>query len=105
MRPAQSEVKEKGKRFGRGGGLFGDAGAAGRPMTQALVATAIAALAVPLHVRAVAALIVTAVPGVIAAVPAMSGRRQIKEGAPPTPERTVESVKTDMARIKESAQQ
>jgi hypothetical protein len=35
---------------------------------------------------------------------AMSGRKQIKEGAPPTPERTVESVKADVAEIKESAQ-
>ncbi|WP_427168912.1 phage holin family protein (plasmid) [Streptomyces sp. C1-1] len=103
MQLAQAEMKEKGKRYGKGGGLFGGAGVVGFLMAQALVATAIAALAVPLPVWA-AALIVTAVLGVIAAVMAMSGRKQIKEGAPPTPERTVQSMKADVAQIKESAQ-
>lgn len=28
MRPAQAEMKEKGKRYGKGGGLFGGAGLA-----------------------------------------------------------------------------
>ncbi|MFC9219804.1 phage holin family protein [Streptomyces hygroscopicus] len=103
MKLAQAEMKEKGKRYGKGGGLFGGAGVVGFLMAQALVATAIAALAVPLPVWA-AALIVTAVLGVIAAVMAMSGKKQIKEGAPPTPEQTVESVKADVTEIKESAQ-
>ncbi|MFF8945972.1 phage holin family protein [Streptomyces sp. NPDC014864] len=103
MRLAQAEMKEKGKRYGKGGGLFGGAGVVGFLMLQALVVTAIAALAVPLPVWA-AALIVTAVLGVIAAVMALSGRKQFKEGAPPTPERTAESVKADVAEIKESAQ-
>ncbi|MBY8882606.1 phage holin family protein [Actinacidiphila acidipaludis] len=103
MRLAQAEMKEKGKRYGKGGGLFGGAGVVGFLMAQALVATAIAALAVPLPVWA-AALIVTAVLGVIAALMVMSGKKHIKEGAPPTPERAVESVKADVAEIKESAQ-
>ncbi|MFC5910592.1 phage holin family protein [Streptacidiphilus monticola] len=102
MRLAQAEMKEKGKRYGKGGGLFGGAGVVGFLMAQALVATAIAALAVPLPVWA-AALIVTAVLGVIAAVLALSGRKQIQEAAPPTPEQTVQSVKADVAEIKESA--
>ncbi|MER5512737.1 phage holin family protein [Streptomyces sp. NPDC002766] len=103
MKLAQAEMKEKGKRYGKGGGLFGGAGLVGFLMAQAMVATAIAALAVPLPVWA-AALIVTAVLGVIAGVMVMSGKKQIKEGAPPTPERTVESMKADVAEIKESAQ-
>ncbi|MFF0205221.1 phage holin family protein [Streptomyces sp. NPDC005017] len=103
MQLAQAEMKEKGKRYGKGGGLFGGAGLVGFLMLQALVATAIAALAVPLPVWA-AALIVTAVLGVIAAVMAAGGRKQIKEGAPPTPEQTVRSVKADVAEIRESAQ-
>ncbi|MET7938242.1 phage holin family protein [Streptomyces sp. NPDC005322] len=103
MRLAQAEMKEKGKRYGKGGGLFGGAGVVGFLMLQALVATAIAVLAVPLPVWA-AALIVTALLGVITAVMALSGKKQIKEGAPPTPERTVESVKADVAEIKGSAQ-
>jgi hypothetical protein len=39
-----------------------------------------------------AALIVTAALGVIAAVMAMSGRKQVDEAAPPAPERTIENV-------------
>jgi uncharacterized membrane protein YqjE len=102
LRLAQAEMKEKGKRYGKGGGLFGGAGIVGFLMLQALVATAIAALAVPLPVWA-AALIVTAVLGAIAAVMALSGKRQVKQGAPPTPEQTIDSVKADVAEIKESA--
>ncbi|MGW7825175.1 phage holin family protein [Streptomyces puniciscabiei] len=102
LRLAQAEMKEKGKRYGKGGGLFGGAGVVGFLMAQALVATVIAALAVALPVWA-AGLIVTAVLGVIAAVMAMSGRKQVDQAAPPTPEQTVENVKADVAEIKESA--
>ncbi|GAB2879407.1 phage holin family protein [Streptomyces deserti] len=102
LRLAQAEMKEKGKRYGKGGGLFGGAGILGFLMLQALVATAIAALAVPLPVWA-AALIVTAVLGVIAAVMAMSGKKQVDQAAPPAPEQTIENAKADVAEIKESA--
>ena len=102
LRLAQAEMKEKGKRYGKGGGLFGGAGVVGLLTLQALVATVIAALAVPLPVWA-AALIVTAVLGVIAAVMAMSGKKQVDQAAPPTPEQTIENVKADLAEIKESA--
>ncbi|MEU9438981.1 phage holin family protein [Streptomyces sp. NPDC048252] len=103
MRLAQAEMKEKGKRYGKGGGLFGGAGLLGFLTLQALVATAIAALAVPLPVWA-AALIVTAVLGVIAAVLALTGKKEISEAAPPAPQQTIDSVKADVAEIKESAQ-
>ncbi|MFD9561652.1 phage holin family protein [Streptomyces sp. NPDC059994] len=103
MRLATAEMKEKGKRYGKGGGLFGGAGVVGFLMLQALVATVIAALAVPLPAWA-AALIVTVVLGVIAAVLAVVGKRQVTQAAPPVPERTIESVKADVTEIKESAQ-
>jgi uncharacterized membrane protein YqjE len=102
LRLAQAEMKEKGKRYGKGGGLFGGAGVVGFLTLQALVATAIAALAVPLPVWA-AALIVTAVLGVIAAVMAKSGHKQVSHAAPPTPKQTIENVKADVAEIKGSA--
>ncbi|ALV38323.1 phage holin family protein [Streptomyces sp. CdTB01] len=102
MRLAQAEMKEKGKRYGKGGGLFGGAGVVGFLMLEALVATAIAALAVPLSVWA-AALIVTAVLGVIAAVMVLSGKKQVQQAAPPQPEQTIENVKADVAEIKGSA--
>ncbi|MGN5382495.1 hypothetical protein BIV25_19990 [Streptomyces sp. MUSC 14] len=103
LRLARAEMKEKGKRYGRGGGLFGGAGVVGLLMLQALIATVIAALSVTLPVWA-AGLIVTAVLGVIAAVMAMSGKKQVDQAAPPTREQTVENVKADVAEIKESAQ-
>jgi peptidoglycan/LPS O-acetylase OafA/YrhL len=101
MRLAQAEMKEKGRRYGKGGGLFGGAGVLGFLTLEALVAAAIAGLAVPLPVWA-AALIVAVVLGVVAAVMALNGRKQIQEGAPPAPEQTVRSVKADVAEIKES---
>ncbi|MFC5633161.1 phage holin family protein [Streptomyces bullii] len=102
LRLAQAEMKEKGKRYGKGGGLFGGAGVVGFLTLQALMATAIAALAVPLPVWA-AALIVTGVLGVITAVMALGGKKQFSEGAPPAPEQTIDSVKADAAEIKERA--
>ncbi|MFF7127230.1 phage holin family protein [Streptomyces sp. NPDC008240] len=102
LRLAQAEMKEKGKRYGKGSGLFGGAGVVGFLMLQVLVATAIAALSVTLPVWT-AGLIVTAVLGVVAAVMAMSGKKQVDQAAPPAPEQTVENVKADVAEIKESA--
>ncbi|MET7543714.1 phage holin family protein [Streptomyces sp. NPDC005349] len=100
---AQAEMKEKGKRCGKGGGLFGGAGLAGFLMLQAMVATATAALPVPLSVWA-AALIVTTVLGVIGAVMALAGKKQVGQAGAPMPEQTVDSVKADVAEIKGSAQ-
>lgn len=102
LRLAQAEMKEKGRRYGRGGGLFGGAGVLGLLTLQALVTTVIAALAVPLPVWA-ASLIVTVALGVVAAVLAVTGKRQVGRAAPPSPEQTIENVKADLAEIKESA--
>ncbi|MGC5039790.1 MULTISPECIES: phage holin family protein [unclassified Streptomyces] len=103
MRLARAEMTEKGKRFGKGGGLFGGAGVLGFVTLQALVATVIAALAVPLPVWA-AALIVTAVLAVATGLTALAGRKQVRQATPPAPQRTIDSVKADVAEIKESAQ-
>ncbi|MEU6673701.1 phage holin family protein [Streptomyces sp. NPDC046925] len=102
MRLAQAEMKEKTRRYGKGGGLFGGAGLAGFLTLQALVATAIAALAVPLPVWA-AGLIVTAVLGLVAAVLAMTGKKEVGRAAPPIPEQAIGGVKANVAEIKESA--
>ncbi|MFE0930872.1 phage holin family protein [Streptomyces mutabilis] len=98
----RAEMKEKGKRYGKGSGLFGGAGLAGFFTLQALIATAIAALAVPLPVWA-AALIVTAVLGVVTGVLALTGKKEVTRAAPPALEQTIDSVKVDVAEIKESA--
>ncbi|MET7289731.1 phage holin family protein [Streptomyces sp. NPDC005573] len=103
MRLAQAEMKEKGRRYGKGGGLFGGAGVVGFLTLEALVATAIAALALVLSVWA-SALVVTAVLGATAALMAATGKREISRAAPPAPRETIENVKADVAEIKESAQ-
>ncbi|MFE6336476.1 phage holin family protein [Streptomyces sp. NPDC057798] len=103
MRLAQAEMSEKGKRFGKGGGLFGGAGLMGVLTLQALAATAIAALSLAMDVW-LAALIVTAVLAVITGVMALLGKKQISKATPPKPEQAMDSVKADVAEIKEKAQ-
>ncbi|MGW0821747.1 phage holin family protein [Streptomyces sp. NPDC002845] len=103
MRLAQAEMTEKGKRFGKGGGLFGGAGLMGVLTLQALVVTVIAALSLGMQVW-VAALIVTVVLGAITALMAALGKQQIGRASPPAPQRTMDSVKADMAEIRERAQ-
>ncbi|MFE6175305.1 phage holin family protein [Streptomyces sp. NPDC056464] len=103
MRLAQAEMTEKGKRFGKGGGLFGGAGLVGVLTLQALVATVIAALSLVMDVW-LAALIVTAALAAITALMAALGKQQISRASPPAPEQTVDSVKADVAEIKEKAQ-
>ncbi|GAA4029902.1 MULTISPECIES: phage holin family protein [Streptomyces] len=103
MRLAQAEMTEKGKRFGKGGGLFGGAGLMGVLTLQALVATVIAALSLAMDVW-VAALIVTGVLAAVTALMAALGKQQVSKASPPTPQRTVDRVKADAAEIKERAQ-
>ncbi|WP_250292040.1 phage holin family protein [Streptomyces atroolivaceus] len=102
MQLARAEMTQKGKRYGKGGGLFGAAGFIGMLAAQALVATCIAALALALPVWA-SALILTAVLAAVAAAAALAGKKQIAQAGSPTPEQTVDSVKADVAEIKEKA--
>ncbi|WP_063736987.1 phage holin family protein [Streptomyces sp. RTd22] len=102
LRLAQAEMERKGKRLGKSGGLFGGAGVIGFLTLEALTATVIAALAVVLPVWA-AALIVTGVLGVITAVLALAGKKEISQATPPVPEQAIASVKEDVAEIKERA--
>ncbi|WP_446038722.1 phage holin family protein [Streptomyces sp. SID1121] len=102
MRLARAEMTEKGKRFGAGGGLFGGAGLVGVLAAQALVVAVIAALALVLPVWA-SALVVTAGLAAVAALLAVAGKRQVTKAVPPTPEQTIDSVKADVAEIKEKA--
>ncbi|WP_187283462.1 phage holin family protein [Streptomyces sp. t39] len=99
---AQAEMKQKGKRFGRGGGLFGGAGLIGVIALQALVATAVIALALvwPLWLSA---LVITAVLFVVAGVLAALGRKEVGAATPMAPQQAVRGVQADIAQIKESA--
>lgn len=101
MRLAQAELKQKGARAGKGLGEFGVAGVLALYGVGALVACAIGALALAMDVW-LAALIVAVVLFVIAAVLALLGKNQVSKAVPPVPEQTVESVKADVAEVKEA---
>ncbi|MFE4211260.1 phage holin family protein [Streptomyces goshikiensis] len=102
MQLARAEMTQKGKRFGAGGGLFGGAGLVGFLAVQSLAAAAIAALALLLPVWA-SALITTALLAAVAAVMAAAGKKQIAKAGTPAPEQAIDSVKADVAEIKEAA--
>ncbi|WP_030303351.1 phage holin family protein [Streptomyces katrae] len=103
MQLARAEMTQKGKRFEKGGGLVGAAGLIGILAAQALVAACIAALALILPVWA-SALIVAAVLAAVAAVTAVAGKKQITEAGAPVPGKAIDSVKADLAEIKEKVQ-
>ncbi|MDQ0778068.1 putative membrane protein YqjE [Streptomyces aurantiacus] len=102
MQLAKMELAEKGRRAGRGGGMLGAAGAVAYVGLMALAATGVAALSLVLPVWA-AALIVTAVLFLVAAVLAKTGRTQLGRATPPKPERALGSVRADVDEIKERA--
>jgi len=99
---AQVEVKEKGKKLGLGAGLFGGAGAIALYAVNALIATVIIVLDLFLPLW-LAALIVTVVLFVIAAVLALVGKKEVQQAAPPVPQEAIASTKKDLATVKEAA--
>lgn len=101
---AKAELAEKGKKAGLGAGMFGAASVFGAYALGALSACAILALA--LAVKSwLAALIVAAVLGAIAGVLALLGTQNVKQGVPPTPEQTIETVKEDIEVTKARAKE
>ena len=101
---AKVELAQKGKKAGLGAGMFGGASVFGLYALGALTACAILALALAVE-GWLAALIVAAALGAIAGVLALIGTRNVKQGVPPTPERTFESVKEDVEWTKQRAQE
>ncbi|QOV39146.1 phage holin family protein [Streptomyces ferrugineus] len=96
---AKEELAAKGRRAGRGGGLLGAAGAVAYAGLLFLAAAATAALSLTLSLWA-AALIVTGALFAVAGLLAATGRAQLRRAAPPTPERALGSVRTDVQEIK-----
>ena len=92
---AKAELSQKGKKAGKGAGMFGGAGLFGVFAFAALTTCIIAALESPLSLWS-AALIVAVVYAAIAGVLALQGRNKIKEVGPPVPEQATESVKEDV---------
>lgn len=102
MELAKAELAEKGKTAGIGAGILGGAGVAGLLALGALTATLILVLAEAMDAW-VAALVVTVVWGAVAGILALTGRDRVREGMPPAPEQTVESVKEDVQWAKTQA--
>lgn len=98
---AKSELAAKGRRAGIGAGMFGGAGAFGFYALGALAAAAILGLATALA-GWLAALIVAAAFGALAAFLALVGKNKVAQASPPIPEQASESVKEDVrwARIR-----
>ena len=100
---ARAEMTEKGKKAGRGLGMFGGSAAFALVTLGGTMATIVILLdlAMPLWL---AALITTVVYGVVAAVLALRGRDQLKDAGAPIPERTRDSIKEDIQWAKTRAQ-
>lgn len=96
---AKAELALKGKRLGLGAGMFGGAGLVGAYAVGALTTSLILALATALD-GWLAALIVAAGYGAIAAVLALTGKRKVEQGTPPVPEQAIESTKEDLQSTK-----
>jgi uncharacterized membrane protein YqjE len=96
---AKAELAEKGRQAGKGAGMFGGAGLFGVTAFGALTAFLILVLAEAMDAW-LAALIVAAVYGAIAAVLALQGKQKLEEAAPPQPEQTVETLKEDVEWVK-----
>jgi Putative Actinobacterial Holin-X, holin superfamily III len=102
LRLAQAEVSAKAKKTGVGVGLLGTAGIIALYGVAALIATAILALALVLDAW-LAALIVGLVLLAVAGIAAVLGKKRVSEAGPPVPTAAVDSVKQDVAALKEGA--
>jgi hypothetical protein len=100
---AKVELAGKAKHAGKGVGLFSGAGLTALYGLAVLIATAIIALDLvwPLWL---AALVVGVVLMIVAGILALVGRRQVRQGVPPTPDEAVASIKADIETVKRSAQ-
>jgi uncharacterized membrane protein YqjE len=101
-RLAQVEMTQKAKRLGIGAGLFGGAGLFAFFGLAALITTGILALDLVLPAW-LAALIVTVLLFAVAGVLALIGKKDVQKGSPPVPTEAIESTKTDVQTVKESA--
>lgn len=99
IRLAQVEMKDKGKRFGRGAGLMGAGGVIALFGVGCLVAAAVLGLdlAWPTWLSAI---VIGAILLIIAAVVGATGRHQMRQGTPPMPREAIESTKEDIETLK-----
>ncbi len=96
----QLEIKDKGRRAGKGVGLLGGAGLVAFYGVATLVAAAVLGLAEAVEPW-LSALIVGLVLLVIAGVVGLVGKKTTSEALPPAPEQTMASVHDDIEHLKE----
>jgi hypothetical protein len=99
---AQLEAKQKAKRIGMGAGMFGAAGLLSYFGLACGITAAILGFANVLQAW-LGAIIVGAICFIVAGLVALPGWKGIKE-AHPVPEESVESLKADVAAVREAAQ-
>jgi uncharacterized membrane protein YqjE len=99
---AKVELSEKGRRAGRGAGLFGGATLLAVSAFGAVTACLILVLATAVTAW-LAALIVGVVYAAIAGALALAGRKQVSRATPPVPEQAVDSTKEDVEWVKTRA--
>jgi uncharacterized membrane protein YqjE len=93
---AKAEMAQKGKQAGVGAGFIGGGALLGLGAFGAFTTFLIALIQTAVNHTWLAALIVTAIYGAIAAVLALRGKDKIQEATPPAPEQTVETLKEDV---------
>ena len=100
LKLAQLEMGGKAKQAGKGAGMLGGGGIVALYGVACLIACAIIAISHSLQAW-LAALIVGAALLLVAGVAAALGRSRLKQATPPVPTQAVDSVKTDVAEIRE----
>ena len=100
LKLAQLEMGTKAKRAGKGMGMLGGGGLVALYGVACLIACVIIAISHSLQAW-LSALIVGAALLLVAGVLAALGRSHVRKATPPMPTQAVDSVKTDVAEIKE----
>ena len=102
MRLIQAEMQEKAKQAGAGAGMMTAAAVLALGGFGAIVAGLVLAIGEGLALW-LSAFIVAAGLLVVAGIVALVGKRKVAEAVPPKPEEAIDSIRTDVAEIKEAA--
>jgi len=102
MRLIQAEMEEKAKQAKAGAGLLTAAGVAGLGAFGAFVAGLILAIGQGLAMW-LSAFIVAAGLVLVAAIIGLTGKEKVASAVPPKPEQAIDSIRADVAEMKEAA--
>ena len=102
MQLALAEMEDKAKKAGAGAGLLTGAGIVALGAFGAFIAGLVLAIGEGLPMW-LSAFIVTAGLLIVAGIAALVGKNKVAEAVPPKPEESIQSIRTDVAEIKEAA--